>query len=53
MTGRSGIRVAQWAAQLVGALALTVTLAEIPLAGLARQSVLASGGSLPFPFTLA
>ncbi len=53
MTGRSGVRAAQWAALLGGALALAVTLAEIPLAGLARQSVLASGGSLPFPFTLA
>jgi hypothetical protein len=53
VTGRSGVRAAQWAALLVGALALAVTLAEIPLAGLARQSVLASGGSLPFPFTLA
>ena len=53
MTGRSEVRAAQWAALLVGALALTVTVAEIPLAGLARQSVLASGGSLPFPFTLA
>ena len=53
MTGWPGVRAAQWAALLVGALALTVTVAEIPLAGLARQSVLASGGSLPFPFTLA
>ena len=53
MTGRSGVRAAQWAALLVGALALAVTVAEVPLAGLARQSVLASGGSLPFPFTLA
>jgi len=53
VTGRPGIRAAQWAALLVGALALAVTVAEVPLAGLARQSVLASGGSLPFPFTLA
>jgi hypothetical protein len=53
VTGWSGVRAAQWAALLVGALALTVTVAEVPLAGLARQSVLASGGSLPFPFTLA
>ncbi len=53
MTGRSGVRAAQWAALLVGALALAVTVAGVPLAGLARQSVLASGGSLPFPFTLA
>ena len=53
VTGRSGVRAARWAALLVGALALAVTVAEVPLAGLARQSVLASGGSLPFPFTLA
>jgi hypothetical protein len=53
VTGRPGVRAAQWAALLVGALALAVTVAEVPLAGLARQSVLASGGSLPFPFTLA
>jgi hypothetical protein len=53
VTGRSGVRAAQWAALLVGALALAVTVAGVPLAGLARQSVLASGGSLPFPFTLA
>jgi hypothetical protein len=53
VTGRRGVRAARWAALLVGALALAVTLAEIPLAGLAQQSVLASGGSLPFPFTLA
>ena len=53
MTGRSGVRAAQWATLLVGALALAVTVAGVPLAGLARQSVLASGGSLPFPFTLA
>ena len=53
MTGRPGVRAGQWAALLVGALALALTVAEVPLAGLARQSVLASGGSLPFPFTLA
>jgi hypothetical protein len=53
VTGWSGVRAAQWAALLVGALALALTVAEVPLAGLARQSVLASGGSLPFPFTLA
>ena len=53
MTGRPGVRAARWAALLVGALALAVTVAEVPLAGLAQQSVLASGGSLPFPFTLA
>ena len=53
MTGRSGVRAAQWAALLVGVLALAVTVAEVPLARLARQSVLASGGSLPFPFSLA
>ena len=53
MTGRPGVRAARWAALLVGALVLAVTVAEVPLAGLARQSVLASGGSLPFPFTLA
>jgi hypothetical protein len=53
VTGWSGVRGAQWAALLVGALALAVTVAEVPLAALARQSVLASGGSLPFPFTLA
>jgi hypothetical protein len=53
VTGRPGVRVAQWAALLVGVLALALTVAEVPLAGLARQSVLASGGSLPFPFTLA
>jgi hypothetical protein len=53
VTGRPGIRAGQWAALLVGALALALTVAEVPLAGLARQSVLASGGSLPFPFTLA
>jgi hypothetical protein len=52
VTGRPGVRAAQWAALLTGALALAVTVAEVPLAGLARQSVLASGGSLPFPFTL-
>jgi hypothetical protein len=51
--GRPGVRAGQWAALLVGALALALTVAEVPLAGLARQSVLASGGSLPFPFTLA
>jgi hypothetical protein len=45
--------VAQWAALIVGALALAVTVAEVPLASLARQSVLARGASLPFPFTLA
>jgi hypothetical protein len=53
VTGRPGVRVAQWAALSVGVLALALTVAEVPLAGLARQSVLASGGSLPFPFTLA
>jgi hypothetical protein len=53
VTGGSGVRAAQWTALLVGALALAVTVAGVPLAGLARQSVLASGGSLPFPFTLA
>ena len=53
MTGRPGVRAGQGAALLVGALALALTVAEVPLAGLARQSVLASGGSLPFPFTLA
>jgi hypothetical protein len=53
VTGRPGVRAGQWAALLVGALALALTVAEVPLAGLARQSVLASGGSLPFPFTLA
>ena len=53
MTGWSRVGAAQWAALLVGALALAITVAEVPLAGLARQSVLASGGSLPFPFTLA
>jgi len=53
VTGRPGVRAGQWAALCVGALALALTVAELPLAGLARQSVLASGGSLPFPFTLA
>jgi hypothetical protein len=53
VTGPSGVRAPQWAALIVGALALALTVAEVPLAGLARQSVLASGGSLPFPFTLA
>jgi hypothetical protein len=53
VTGPSGVRAAQWAALIAGALTLAVTVAEVPLAGLARQSVLASGGSLPFPFTLA
>ncbi len=53
MTGLSGVRAAQWAALIVGGLALALTVAEVPLAGLARQSVLASGGSLPFPFSLA
>jgi hypothetical protein len=53
VTGPSGVRAAQWAALIVGGLALALTVAEVPLAGLARQSVLASGGSLPFPFTLA
>jgi hypothetical protein len=53
VTGRPGVRAGQWAALGVGVLALALTVAEVPLAGLARQSVLASGGSLPFPFTLA
>ncbi len=53
MTAGSGVRAAQCAALIVGGLALAATVAEVPLAGLARQSVLASGGSLPFPFTLA
>jgi hypothetical protein len=53
VTGLSGVRAGQWAALIVGGLALALTVAEVPLAGLARQSVLASGGSLPFPFTLA
>ena len=53
MTGRSGVRAARWAALLVGALALAVTVAEVPLAFLAGPSVLASGAALPFPATLA
>jgi hypothetical protein len=53
VTAGSGVRPAQWAALIVGGLVLAVTVAQFPLAGLARQSVLASGGSLPFPFTLA
>ena len=47
------MRAARWAALIIGGLALAVTVAQFPLASLARQSVLASGGSLPFPFTLA
>jgi hypothetical protein len=53
VTAGSRVGALRWAALIVGALALAVTLAEVPLASLARQSVLASGGSLPFPFTLA
>jgi hypothetical protein len=53
VTSGVGPRPAQWAVLAVGVLVLAATVAQVPLAGLARQGLLASGGSLPFPFTVA
>ena len=38
---------------VLGAIVLAVMVAQIPLAGLAHQSLAAAGGSLPIPFTVA
>jgi len=48
-----GLRWARGAALAVAVVVLAALLAQIPFARLARQSLLASDGSLPFPFTLA
>lgn len=49
----SRLRWARGAALAVTALVLAAMVAQFPFAQLAHQGLLASGGSLPFPFTLA
>jgi len=46
------VRCARGGALAVAAVLLAATVAQVPFARLARQGLLASDGSLPFPFTL-